>query len=81
MSDENEETRTLTLSVYRTPDGRPTCCRDGWAGDLCQMLGYTTRGSVCRFTGAAVMPYAWDAGPWLQPPGDCPLWRDGGGDE
>ena len=43
------EQRTITVTAYRTPDGKPTCATDFDAGEVCVMLRSTRWGlaDVC----------------------------------
>ena len=69
------ETRTITLPVYRTPDGEPTCARNFSIGEVCELLrvGVVEGTQMCAVA-THVVRYL-DGFGYLIPAKDCPLWR------
>lgn len=75
------EVATLTFSIYRDPQGEPTCCADARAGMMCQFLGARAFGTrpECRYPDVGSIRPA-DSG-FFRPGSRCPLWaqKPGGG--
>lgn len=69
------ESRTISIDVYRSPDGKPTCCLDFTNGYICKFLRTTLFGTrdVCLITGIAPMRDAGGVG-WTRPVFGCVFW-------
>jgi hypothetical protein len=72
-----KEFKTFKVQVYRTPSGKPTCCSDFPAGDVCEWLGFSNFGQVgqCALTQEKVnRPYHAPLS-YLIPDEKCPFWK------
>lgn len=70
-----QETRTIEVKVYRTPDGKPTCCKQITAGEHCGFLRTRKLGTVdvCAMLHGIDLSRG-DTG-YIKPDADCELWR------
>ena len=71
-------TKTLTIPVYSTPFGAPTCCRDLSKGEVCRFLRTQRMGleMTCLFapqSGKRGEPLEKDADGYLVPSLACPF--------
>lgn len=68
------ETTTITIQRYRTPDGKPTCCADAEAGQMCRFLGVRRYGlvSVCML--GKQRDIAAPEHGYTQPDDKCEVW-------
>lgn len=79
------EAHTITVTAYRTPDGRPTCCARwpdsacprSMPAQMCQFLRTTRMGTVelCGATGDELQRHD-DGFGYLIPAEGCPVWSD-----
>jgi len=68
--------RTITITAYQTPNGKPTCASDFSAGKVCQFLNTKRFGSIemCGMTGNTAID-RWDGGyGYTIPVHGCPVW-------
>ncbi len=73
----SKERVLLTFTRYRTPAGKPTCCRDIATDKQCHFLTATNLGTcdMCSYA-APVRLFRDDAGMgWIVPHKGCPLWN------
>ena len=74
------ESRTITITAYRDPAGRPTCAADFRAGLVCRLLQSARMGSVdvCALqTGRRPCLERYDLGTgYLMPTKTCPVWAE-----
>lgn len=70
------ETKTITVEVFRDPDGKPTCSLV-WGHQSCQWVGSRAMGmkEICLLTGIDLRRVPNGVG-FLQPVHSCPLWKD-----
>jgi hypothetical protein len=76
--DTHMKTKTLTIPVYETPFGAPTCCRDLSKGEVCRFLHTQRMGleMTCLFapqSGKRGEPLEKDADGYLVPSLACPF--------
>ena len=69
------EPRTITVSAYRSPDGRPTCC-SSWPDHACGWMGVRKFGTVevCRPLSRDIDRDGADGTGYLRPVDGCPVW-------
>ena len=75
------EQRTITITAYRTPDGRPTCAVDFEAGEVCSLLQSTRWGlaDVCALQpdygrNTALLHRSHGGTGYLVPCAECIVW-------
>lgn len=72
------EQRTITITAYRDPSGRPTCAVDFRTGLVCRLLQTARMGrdDVCALqTGRRPCLERYDGGTgYLMPAKVCPVW-------
>lgn len=73
-----QETRTLTVPVYRTPDGRPTCAKHFMTGECCRFLRTRTFGTreMCSLSNGVELNRSDDRLGYIIPHSSCPLWNN-----
>ena len=69
----------LTVTRYRDPEGKPTCCADFSAGDSCVFLrvsGICGKVETCGYC-CERLNRRFENGryTYLEPAGECPLWK------
>jgi hypothetical protein len=69
---------TIEIPVYETPSGRPTCCRDFEAGEICRFLRAQRMGfeMTCLFApsnGRRNEPLEYGPDGYLVPSPACPF--------
>jgi len=75
------KSKTLTIPVYETPLGAPTCCSDLTKGEVCRFLRTQRMGAecVCFFgprIGNRIEPLNHDSSGYLLPSPACPFHRE-----
>lgn len=74
------ETRTLTVPVYRRPDGVPTCQPHDGTDDVCQWLVMMSccfkLRLMCTAIGDDIQLTGDDGEGWAIPHKNCPLWGE-----
>jgi len=70
-----QETRTIEVKVYRTPDGKPTCRRNNHA---CKFLNYAKFGTipVCMSVDVPRDLMYYEHEVFTKPHANCELWKD-----
>lgn len=68
------ETKTITVEVFRDPDGKPTCSSDHKTGKCCGLMLTRKYGSIdfCGWTGEDIER----EGGFTRPHSLCPIWKD-----
>jgi hypothetical protein len=68
------EQRTITVTAYRTPDGKPTCATNIYTGKHCRFLAVRKMGLIewCGATGCDISRNG-DHG-YTIPVDGCPVW-------
>lgn len=70
------EQRTITVTAYRTPDGKPTCATNIYTGQSCQFLESASFGRflLCAATACSINRDG-DGGHTI-PADGCPVWAE-----
>lgn len=71
------EQRTITVTAYRTPDGKPTCAADYVSGEVCRFATSRRVGQVevCGFVGCDIRRADQGYG-YTIPVDGCPVWAE-----
>lgn len=72
----SHETATITIKRYRSPDGKPTCCRDVATGELCAYIGARKFGTVDVCLLGQQRDLLDRADGWTRPDKACEVWKD-----
>lgn len=67
------ETRTISIPVYRDPEGRPVCMNAFGVRHCCRLFVFGAGGNWCAFSGRDIKPASDGI---HRPTPNCPLWRD-----
>lgn len=70
------EQRTITVTAYRTPEGKPTCATNIYAGKVCRFMAVRKMGLIewCVPIGCDI-DRAGDHG-YTIPVDGCPVWTE-----